>query len=69
MDYHPGGKRREKKRQTSDMCSLIRQFKEEDVNNEEYPPLFQFHVVRDVCLRLAIKIESNMEVSPMESKI
>ena len=50
------------------MCSLIRQFKEEDVNNEEYPPLFQFHVVRDVCLRLAVKIESNMEVSPMESK-
>jgi hypothetical protein len=33
----------------------MREFMEEDVNEEKYPPFFQFHVVRDVALGFAVE--------------
>ena len=34
------------------------------IGSKEYPPLFEFDVVRDVRFRLAVEVESNTEVVP-----
>jgi hypothetical protein len=58
------GYREGKKRRTSASGSGSGDFKEKDVNNEEYPPLFQLDVVGNVGLSLAVQVEGHLQVTP-----
>lgn len=48
------------KRQTSETRLFMSKFKKEDMSNEEYPPLFQFYIIRDIGLRLPIQVQGNL---------
>lgn len=54
MDYDPGKKEAEEAR-TSEM-SRRGDFIEKDVNDEEYPPLFELDVIRHICFRLPVEV-------------
>ena len=53
MDYHQWGEKEEEKRRTSERF-MGGEFKEKDVNDKEYPPLFKLDVIRDVSLGFAV---------------
>ena len=38
------------------------EFKEKDVNDKEYPPLFKFDVIRHVSLGFTIQIKCDLQV-------
>ena len=61
MDYHHrGGKEREGERRTSERFMGGGEFKEKDVNDKEYPPLFKLDVIRDVSLSFAVQIKRDL---------
>lgn len=41
------------------------EFGKENRNDEEYPPLFQFDVVRDIGLCLAEQVERHLKITPI----
>jgi hypothetical protein len=62
MDYNPGRKEAEEAR-TSDM-SRGGDFIKKDVNDEEYPPLFELDVIRHICFRLTVEVQGYLQITP-----
>jgi len=48
------GEKKKKKDKHQRRDRLWAKFKKEDVNDEEYPPLFQFGIIRDIGLCLPV---------------
>jgi len=60
------GLKRKKEKGESDMLLRSGEFKKEDMDNEKYPPLFKFNVVRNVGLCFAIEIKRNLQIAPLQ---
>jgi hypothetical protein len=45
------------------MLLLRGEFKKEDMDDKKYPPLFKFDIVRNICLRFAVEIKRNLQIT------
>lgn len=61
--------KKEKKRSESDRLLLRGEFKKEDMDDEKYPPLFKFNVIWNVCLRFAVEIERNLQITSVPALV
>jgi hypothetical protein len=60
--HHRDRKRKKRKRRTSERFMGGGEFKEKDVNDKEYPPLFKLDIIRDIGLSFPVQIKCHLEV-------